>query len=152
MLFCSASTSEGGARAHTGTHNGYACLPRSVTYAKVRSLTFQPTVAVLRTCLRPRPAVSIRTTLRPRPGVPIRTTLRPRHSWEINDFPFTCCRSSHLSAPSPQSGKQTTFPYKSLRPWGEGVGKCRRMRGLKTIILCAVICLVRCKMSLQGTD
>ena len=122
-LFSSASTSEG-ARAHTGTHNGYACLPRSVTYAKVRSLTFQPTVAVLRTCLRPRPTVPIRTTLRPRhylgkkiifplhvavlrtclrprQAVPIRTTLRPRHSWEINSFSFTCCRSSHLSAPSP---------------------------------------------------
>ena len=109
MLFSSASTSEG-ARAHTGTHNGYACLPRSVTYAKVRSLTFQPTVAVLRTCLRPRPAVPIRTTLRPRPAVSICTTLRPRHSWEINDFSFTCCRSSHLSAPSPSGRRCRQMP------------------------------------------
>ncbi len=38
--------------AYTGTHSGYACLPRSVTYALVRSFAFQPTVATLRTRLR----------------------------------------------------------------------------------------------------
>ena len=109
-MFSSASTSEG--RGRIAAHLQATC---SIVLSHVRLCTFlshsiasclylyhsAPSplsretnslplhVAVLRTCLRPRPAVSIC------------TTLRPRHSWEINDFSFTCCRSSHLSAPSP---------------------------------------------------
>ena len=172
MLFSSASTSEG-ARAHTGTHNGYACLPRSVTYAKVRSLTFQPTVAVLRTCLRPRPAAPIRTTLRPRPylgeqmilplhvavlrtglrprsAAPICTTLRPRpylgkQMIFLYMLPFFApvCALARLSQSVPLCAlalldKCALCHCKSLRPRGEGVGECRRMRGQKQTTHCNV--------------
>ena len=128
MLFCSASTSEWGrGRIQARITATLVCPVRSRTpkYAPSRFSQLLPFFAPVCALAR-------------LPAVPVSPTLRPRPSRETNNFSFTCCHSSHLSAPSPQSGKQTTFPYKSLRPRGEGVGKCRRMRGQKQATNCNV--------------